>query len=115
MSRSEFDSQHRPLNTEKTVESMSLMELDTFVTEEEPQCGKLQYWINGDEHCVILEQEKSSHEPAPECNVRVITSEVKIMDDMEGRTDAQVWGVPFTEIAAFVDAIRAIKKNEQPE
>ena len=94
---------------------MSLMELNTFVTEEESQHGKLQYWINGDEHCVILEWEKSSHKDSPECCVRVITSEVKIMTDMEDRTDAQVWGVPFTEIAAFVDAVRAIKQTEQPK
>lgn len=87
------------------------MELDTFVTEEDPHTGKMQYWINGDEHCVILEWEKARAKNSPECCVRVITSEVKIMEHTEGRTDAQVWGIEFAEIAAFVDAVRAIKRN----
>jgi hypothetical protein len=88
---------------------MSLIDLNGFVVEGEPHTGKLQYWINGDEDAVILEYEAGEVHEGLECCIRVITSNVCVRKDCEERTEAEVYGVPFAQIANFVDAVRGIK------
>jgi hypothetical protein len=93
------------------AEGDSYMDLGVFVTESPMHTGKLQYWINGDEDSVVLEF-NAAHSSNVRCSVRVISNKVydypKGGEDMK---DAQVWGVPFCELASFVDAVRAIMSN----
>ncbi len=86
------------------MEKSNMMTIDFFINERSSHDSSLQMWINSDEDTVILECDKRN-------NVAISLITDKIYERNDTKKDAQAWGVPFAELARFVDAVRAMQAN----
>jgi hypothetical protein len=83
------------------------MTLECFVDERLAHESCMQFWINSDEDTVVLDIDPDKLPGFASVSVRLITS--KIYDFDGDKKDAQAWGIPFDELAKFVDAVRALQ------
>ena len=86
--------------------SDNYMSLDHFIDERPSHESCMQFWIQSDEDVVILDCDPNMGK-IDNVSVSVITTKIQEREG-EGRWDCQAWGVPFIELAKFVDAVRAI-------
>jgi hypothetical protein len=82
------------------------MTLHHFAEERKSHESCLQFWIQSDEDTLVLDCDPD-HGEITHVSVSVITTKI-FEHDQEGRKSCQAWGVPFKELAKFVDAVRAI-------
>lgn len=83
------------------------MTLDQFIRERQSHESCMQFWINSDEDAVILDIDPDGEMTL--MSISLVTEKVYEYPEDEDKKNCQAWGVPFEDLAKFVDAVRAIK------